>query len=291
MSVQAGNADWLRVCRPDLAGRLGCVRHALFDFDGTLSLLREGWEQIMAPMMVASICGERPPTREIIAEVQEYIERSTGLLTILQMQWLEQAVKRHGLVAQPRSAAEYKAIYVEQILARVQERRERLARGAARLEDYLVPGGQEFLAALKGRGVSLYLASGTDHRDVLNEAALLELDVFFDGQIYGALDDIEAHDKGRVIRRILSANALRGEELLVVGDGPVEIAEGAACGALTLGVASDEIRRCGWNEKKVARLAGAGADLLIPDYAHGQELLAYLFSEETLKPREGMDIE
>ncbi len=33
------------------AGR-GAYSHALFDFDGTLSLLREGWPKVMGPMMV-----------------------------------------------------------------------------------------------------------------------------------------------------------------------------------------------------------------------------------------------
>ena len=32
----------------------GHVRHALFDFDGTLSLIREGWQGVMIPMMVLS---------------------------------------------------------------------------------------------------------------------------------------------------------------------------------------------------------------------------------------------
>src|SRR3974377_1355936 len=27
-------------------------RHVLFDFDGTLSLIREGWPEVMVPMMV-----------------------------------------------------------------------------------------------------------------------------------------------------------------------------------------------------------------------------------------------
>ena len=30
----------------------GQVRFCLFDFDGTLSLIREGWQDVMVPMMV-----------------------------------------------------------------------------------------------------------------------------------------------------------------------------------------------------------------------------------------------
>ena len=30
----------------------GNVQHALFDFDGTISLVRDGWQSVMVPMMV-----------------------------------------------------------------------------------------------------------------------------------------------------------------------------------------------------------------------------------------------
>ena len=35
------------------------IKHAIFDHDGTISTLREGWEHIMEPMMVRAILGER----------------------------------------------------------------------------------------------------------------------------------------------------------------------------------------------------------------------------------------
>ena len=31
---------------------IGNYRHVLFDFDGTLSLIREGWPDVMVPIMV-----------------------------------------------------------------------------------------------------------------------------------------------------------------------------------------------------------------------------------------------
>src|SRR6185312_9704117 len=33
------------------------IKHCIFDHDGTLSVLREGWEQIMEPMMMRAILG------------------------------------------------------------------------------------------------------------------------------------------------------------------------------------------------------------------------------------------
>ena len=38
----------IEVLRPDLPR--GRYRSVLFDFDGTLSLIREGWPQVMIPM-------------------------------------------------------------------------------------------------------------------------------------------------------------------------------------------------------------------------------------------------
>jgi hypothetical protein len=46
---------------------------------------------------------------------------------------------------------------------------------------------------------------------------------------------------------------------------------GAARGALTLGVASDEAARSGWNPRKVERLAGA--DLIIADFREAEKLI------------------
>ncbi len=275
---------WLQVLNP--AAPLGHVRHALFDFDGTLSTIRQGWEGIMRPLMVEMICegAEVSPEQraEIEAEVAEYVDRSTGILTIRQMEWLAEAVRRYGLSKHPRSAREYKAIYNERLLQPVRERLARLARGEATPDDLMIAGARRFLEGLIERGVTLYLASGTDHVYVLEEASALGLAPLFQGGIYGALDETEAHDKARIIQRILEEHALRGAELLVVGDGPVEIREAKARGALAVGVASDEVRRQGWNERKKQRLTHAGADLLIPDFRQADRLLRLLFGEEAL---------
>ena len=128
------------------------------------------------------------------------------------------------------------------------------------------------------KGVELYIASGSDHRDVVRETNALGISNYFQGGIYGALDVSESNGKERVIQRILDDHHLAGNELLVVGDGPVEIIEGRQRGAISLGVASDEVVRCGWNEHKMERLTRAGADLLVADFAHPSELIKILVS-------------
>ena len=47
--------DEIEILRPDLPR--GRFRSVLFDFDGTLSLIREGWPQVMIPMMVEVLRG------------------------------------------------------------------------------------------------------------------------------------------------------------------------------------------------------------------------------------------
>jgi phosphoglycolate phosphatase-like HAD superfamily hydrolase len=268
----------LRVPDPDAPDRLGRIRHALFDFDGTISVLRQGWEDVMAPLMVEMICAGGPADPAIAREVAEYVDVSTGIVTIEQMDWLAEAVRRHGRAARPLTAAEYKAIYLERLDVRVDARLARLAAGDVTPDAMMVPGARAFLVGLAARGVRLYVASGTDQHYVAKESAALGVAPYFEGRIYGALDDDESHRKERIIERILDEHDLHGDELLVVGDGPVEIREAVGRDALALGVASDEVTRAGWNDAKVARLTRAGAHFLIKDFGPVDELIGFLLS-------------
>src|SRR5438067_13532828 len=76
----------------------GRFRSALFDFDGTLSLIREGWPQVMIPMMVEVLrqAGAREPDAELAAEVEEFVMRLNGKQTIYQMIQLADEVRKRG---------------------------------------------------------------------------------------------------------------------------------------------------------------------------------------------------
>ncbi len=160
---------------------------------------------------------------------------------------------------------------------RVNERIRQVEAGISQPEDWILKGARRFLEGLQERGTQLYLISGTDQADVQREAGVLNLAGFFAGRIYGALDEREAHSKERIVQRILDKHHLHGEELLVVGDGPVEIRAARGRGAVALGVASDEVAREGWNKRKVPRLAKAGADLLVSGFRQAEELLCLLY--------------
>lgn len=240
------------------------VRHVLFDFDGTISVIREGWEKVMGPYMV-EVLSEAGGGEDVTDEVYQYIDRSTGIQTILQMDWLAESVRNRG--KKPLDPFDYKAEYNRRLLNVVDERVGRLKSGEVSRDDLMVVGSREFVESLHSRGIKMYIASGTDREYVRREAAALGVADSFEGRIYGAIGRIEDYSKEKVIKEILSEHSLEGPQLAVFGDGPVEIRNAKAVGAIAIGVAVDEIARHGWSETKVKRLTDAGADILIPDFA------------------------
>ena len=143
-----------------------------------------------------------------------------------------------------------------------------------------MPHSLELLDALRERNVALYVASGTDEPFVIEEAALLGLDRYFGGHVYGARDDYRSFSKAQVIERIFRENAVDGGSLLGFGDGYVEIQNIKAAGGVAVAVASDEAGRSGRPDPwKRDRLLGAGADIVIPDYRDYQALLDYLWKD------------
>lgn len=251
------------------------LKVAIFDFDGTISTLRNGWEQVMAPLMIEMICGDKEPVQQVIDEVREYIDQSTGVQTIFQMMWLEEAVRRRGLNPVVHDAWWYKREYNRRLMALVSDRLEALRSGAARASDFVVSGSVEFVKALVERGLEVHIASGTDHPDVVNEARSLGLlETFLN--VSGAPVDRADCSKEAVVRQLIDERGLGGDELLVAGDGKVEIRLGHEVGAVTLGVASDEVRRCGVNPVKRRRLIDAGADAIVGDFNEQESILSWL---------------
>ena len=259
----------------------GNFKFAVFDFDGTISLIREGWQQIMIPYFtdeLAACPGAKNLTREAIAEeARDFIYMNTGKQTIYQCIELAERVKKLG--GKPQEPLEYKAEYHRRLSLRIANRITELEENPSAAIGHVVPGSFEILSALKDRGVVMYLASGTDEKYVLEEAALLDVDSFFAG-IYGARDDYKSFSKKMVIDRIIAENKLSGNELVGFGDGYVEIENVKSAGGFACGVATDEIRRCGVDQWKRNRLKESGADIIIPDFTETPRLMAYLFEEE-----------
>src|SRR5271157_3183784 len=94
---QEGNTvrmDTLEILRQGVSA--GRARVALFDFDGTLSLIRTGWVDVMVPMMVEILAElkTRESAEELRALVEDFVARLTGEQTIYQMIELAHQVEK-----------------------------------------------------------------------------------------------------------------------------------------------------------------------------------------------------
>src|SRR5712671_3607911 len=161
------------------------ISHVLLDFDGTLSLIREGWPEVMLPMFVEMLparAGESEEARRQLC--YEDIMRLNGKQTIYQMIQLAERIKDRG--GTPREPLWYKHEYLRRLDERIRHRLEGLRSGAVARDEWLVYGARSLLELLQRRGLPLYLASGTDEIFVKQEAELLHLAGFFGKHIYGA---------------------------------------------------------------------------------------------------------
>ena len=250
---------------------------ALFDFDGTISVIRSGWVDVMAPMMTEILldlnAGE--PEAELRSMVQEMIWRTTGKETIYQMMDFAEQVARRG--GKPLDAREYKKMYLDRLWDVISGRIEDLKQERAAPEQYMVPGAWQLLEKLKERGLKMYLASGTDEVYMREEARLLGVVPFFEGGVYGAQEDYQSFSKKILIQRIISRTDVHGEEIVGFGDGFVEIEEVKLVGGVTVGVATKEPECAEVDDWKRQRLIGAGADFIVPNYLARDKLLHSLF--------------
>ena len=254
------------------------ISHVLFDFDGTLSLIRQGWPEVMVPMFAEMLPRRAGETEEQVRQLMtDDIMRLNGKQTIYQMMQLAERIQERG--GQPREPLWYKHEYLRRLDERVRHRTDGLRSGAIPRDDLLVHGSRALLEKLHARGLTLYLASGTDEIFVKQESDLLDVTRYFGKHIYGAQDDYKNFSKKLVIERILRENQISGAQLLAFGDGYVEIQNTKEVGGLAVAVASDEANNGSgrMDEWKRQRLLGVGADVVIPDYRDADALLSAIF--------------
>lgn len=253
------------------------LRHVLFDFDGTLSLIRQGWPEIMVPMFIEMLPPQAGEPAEALRQlVTDDIMRLNGKQTIYQMIQLAERVRERG--GQPRDPLWYKHEYLRRLDERIRDRVAGLRSGATPPDALLVHAARPLLAHLQGRGLQLHLASGTDEPFVKEEARLLGLDAFFGTRIFGARDDYKSFSKRLVIERLLRENQVAGAQLLSFGDGYVEIENTVEVGGFAIAVASDEAANGSGrvDEWKRRRLLGVGATVVIPDFRDAIPLVDHL---------------
>lgn len=256
------------------------ISHVLFDFDGTLSLIRQGWPEVMIPMFLEYLPRLDRESEDAARQlVTDDIMRLNGKQTIYQMMQLAERIKERG--GSPQEPLWYKHEYLRRLDERIQNRLRGLNTGTLQRDDLLVFGSRRLLDCLQKRGFQLYLASGTDEIFVKREAELLDVTRYFGRHIYGAQDNYKSFSKKMVIDRILAENRIAGGNLLSFGDGYVEIENTRQVGGLAVAVASDEANNGSGNvdEWKRQRLLGVGADVVVPDYRDAGALLAVLTGE------------
>jgi phosphoglycolate phosphatase len=253
------------------------IQYVLFDFDGTLSLVREGWPEVMLPMFMEMLPRKANESDEEMRKLLlDDIMKLNGKQTIYQMMQLAERIRERG--SEPKDPLWYKHEYLRRLDQRIHARKKAILSGEIQQDQHLVYGARHLLESLTQSGLPVYLASGTDEPFVKEEARILGIDHYFDGHIYGAQEDYKSFSKKMVIERILRENNIPGETLMSFGDGYVEIQNTREVGGLAIAVASDEANNGsgkvdGWKRN---RLAGVGAEIIIADFRDMDTLLPLL---------------
>ena len=201
--------------------------------------------------------------------------RLTGKETIYQMmEFADHVEQRGGRALDP---LEYKKMYLDLLWEKIRGRVEELKSGHVSPEKYMVPGRGRCWKRLKERGLKMYLASGTDEVYMKEEARLIDVAKYFDGGVYGALDDYKSFSKKILVQSILANTDVRGAEIIGFGDGYVEIEEVKLVGGVAVGVATTEPECRVVDEWKRQRLIGVGADFIVPNFERHADLCGMLF--------------
>lgn len=248
---------------------------ALFDLDGTISLIRAGWRDVMTACFYSVL--EKTPDREddetLLNNTVRLIDETTGKQILLQCGFLADEVRKRGGV--PEAPEVYKAAYLKELYAVIDRRKDEILHDNA-ASRYRIPGCIEFLEALKQKGIRCYLASGTDHNDVCEELKLLGAFDYFDGGVQGASEEMKRPAKEIVMEQITQTDGFDPEELMSFGDGFVETDMVSRCGGYAVGLATDEKEPGIINPDKRDWLIRGGASMILPDYREYKELTDYL---------------
>lgn len=250
---------------------------AMIDFDGTLSLLREGWDHVMIPMMVEELLplpGTHEPAETLKQEVTAWVLKLNGQPTINQMKALVDEVQlRKGT---PLSPEAYKQRYLDRLMSTVNQRKSEIIQ-QKKPQRWALPGTYQLLEGLKKRSIPMLLASGTDQPALQEEAKLLEIDHFFTEGIQGPESDASTFTKAGAADAMLHRHGQLGNVLLNIGDGYVETKLTKDRGGLAVGVAYDHESPGRYNSWRRDQLIHAGADLILPDLQQSELLLQWLF--------------
>ena len=251
---------------------------AFIDFDGTLSRIRAGWLPVMRAMMLEEL-GTRsghPITDALISEVNDLILRNNGKPTWHQMACLHQKLLEQGCAAEPVET--YLDKFHDLLAKQTKPRVEGLMDGSCPQEIWQVPGAKELITVLAERGFHLHLASGTEKGAVVRELGLLGLDGWFGNEVSAPHLGDPGFSKETALQEICRRTKTPLNEVLAIGDGPVEIEVTSRLGGWTLGVAGHEDNRQGFDPWVAEKLDQSGVHALVDHYTPAREMLEWYLS-------------
>src|SRR6185312_8160254 len=156
--------------------RRGPYRAALFDFDGTLSLIREGWPRVMIGMMVEILRDRKliqEPEEQLWGDIERFVMALNGHPSIVQMERFAKEVASRG--GSPEPPGVYLQGYLDRLMGVVRKRWDLLSSGRVNATEWVVPNAYAILDNFRSRGMPLFLASGTDLEAVTHEGRLLDV--------------------------------------------------------------------------------------------------------------------
>jgi len=155
---------------------------ALLDHDGTISLLRRGWQEIMLKSIVKDVLEEnhiweecsQKRKNDIIQQIEQIIMRTTGIQTLKQMCYFAELVQSTG-VNDPKYLDPYflKKIFLSRLDKEINKRLVRIRKNKNEKNKYILPGAESLLSYMNEQNISIFLTSGTDVDNVKKEANLL----------------------------------------------------------------------------------------------------------------------
>lgn len=251
------------------------IKTIIFDFDGTISTLRHGWEEIMEDYMYQMISGDTlGDDKELKEEIKVYINESMGIQTIYQMQWLKEKVQLKNK-AEVLDIWEYKRGYNVRLMDIVRQKTKKLISKKLNPKDFRIINSKEFVKELYELGYKLYIASGTDHEDVVNEMKALEIFEYFE-DVKGAPADKIDCPKEAIVKHLTEDLGYKGSEIAIIGDGKVEIEIAVKIGGKAIGMATDETTQDCINQRKRKKLISAGAHIIAPHFEEKDAMIQWI---------------
>ncbi len=242
------------------------ITHAFIDFDGTVSLLRTGWWRIMADVALEQFHEEEAIREANRSRFTDEILKLNGKPPAIQIQRLaDMMLDEDGLET---SASDMTATFHERLTRELEDRKRGLIEASIPADSFLVHGVTGFLNHLSRNNVQLHLVTGTEQSLAAHELTILGLDGLFGDSVHGPSAEAISFSKQTVFERLMQEHILTPGEVLVVGDGFVEMALAAERGMPCFGIACLESENGSGKVEpdRVRHLTEARADVILPDF-------------------------